>query len=121
MQKLCAALRRGGARIQSATNLEQARQRILEDEAYDIVICEHHLADGTGFELLGWLRWQQHIPVPFLLIARSESSAMQYMQDFSILVPPIQADRLLASVNALLREQTEGMLTCQIPFAGEIE
>jgi hypothetical protein len=70
---------------------------------------------------LGWLRWQQQIPVPFLLIARSDTLIAQSGDDFGILAPPLGPDRLLASLNSLLRHETEGMLICQIPFAAEVD
>lgn len=121
LQKLCSALKRCGSHIESATTLRAARQRVLEDDPYDAVICEHHLSDGSGLEFLGWLRWQQHIPVPFLLIARSDKLAVPRVPDFEVLSPPLGPDRLLASLSSLLRHETAGMLICQIPFAGEIE
>jgi DNA-binding response OmpR family regulator len=121
LQTLCGALRRPGSHIESATTLRAARRRILEDDPYDAVICEHHLSDGTGMALLGWLRWQQQIPVPFLLIARRDRLIAQRGDDFEVLAPPLGQDRLLASLNSLLRHETEGMLICQIPFAAEVE
>lgn len=119
LQTLCGALKREGCHIESATTLRAARERILEDDPYDAVICEHHLTDGTGLELLGWLRWQQHIPVPFLLIARNEKLAMRHARHFTVLRPPLRADRLLTSLTSLVEEEADGMLSCQIPFAAE--
>lgn len=120
LQALMRVLRPSGAHIESATTLRSARRRVLDDDPYDVVICEHHLSDGTGFEFLTWLRWQQHIPVPFLLIARNPDLQYHSLEDFSILSPPIEPQRLLASLNALVA-RTGGLIACQIPFAGERE
>jgi len=119
LQTLCRALRTHGAHIESATTLRTARERIAADDPFDVVICEQHLSDGTALELLGWLRWQQHIPVPFLLIARSDRLRSPFSHDVTILAPPFGTDRLLASLNSLLRHETNGIIARQIPFAGE--
>lgn len=117
LQSICSVLRRSGMAIASATTVRHAQKRILEDDPYDGVICEHHLSDGTALGLLGWLRWQQRIGIPFLLVARNEAFTSRYAQSFEVLAPPVRADRLLARLNSMLDD--EGMLTCQIPFAAE--
>lgn len=121
LRMLCHALRRRGSHIESATTLRSAQKRILEDDPYDAVICEHALSDGAGLELLGWLRWQQHIPVPFLLITRNENLEVSRHPDVQVLRPPLGPDRLLATLNALVRHEAQGVLACQIPFAAEVE
>lgn len=121
LQALCSILKCAGTRIASATTVREARHRILEDEPYDAIICEQHLSDGAGLEFLGWLRWQQHVPTPFLLIARSDRFVMDCHQQFSILAQPFRVDELLASVRRLLRSQSCGVIASQIPFAGELK
>jgi DNA-binding response OmpR family regulator len=98
--------------------LRDARERILADDPYDIVICEQHLSDGNGLELLGWLRWQQDIPVPFLLITRNERVTADCAWEFSVIARPFRTHDLLASVRRLLAAQSDGIIARQIPFAG---
>jgi DNA-binding response OmpR family regulator len=120
LRVLCDAFRRSGAHNESATTLRSARERILADDPYDVVICEQCLSDGNGLELLGWLRWQQHISAPFLLITRSDHMA-SCDSDFSIITKPFETEELLASVNRLLRSQAQGIIARQIPFAAAAE
>jgi CheY-like chemotaxis protein len=121
LHRLCSTLRSGGAHIESATTLRAAKTRVCEDDPFDAIVCEQRLSDGTGLELLGWLRWQQHIPVPFLLVTRNPSLTAAYAEDFSVLRPPLRPDRLLASLKSLLHHQAQGVIACQIPFAGELD
>lgn len=120
LRVLCDAFRRSGAHIESATTLRSARERILADDPYDVVICEQSLSDGNGLELLGWLRWQQQIAVPFLLITRSEH-VDSCEAGFSSITRPFGTEELLASLNRLLRSQAQGIITRQIPFAAAAE
>ena len=119
LQALCGALRLSGCQIESATTLRAARERILEDDPFDAIICEHQLSDGSGMHFLGWLRWQQSISVPFLLISRNENLVARHARHFTVLRPPVRADRLLNSLSSLLSEDSGGVLTRQIPFAAE--
>lgn len=114
---LCRAFQKTGAYIESATTVRQARERVLGADPFDLIVCEQHLSDGNGLELLAWLRWQQHIEVPFLLITRSDTISYNYAQDFSILAKPFRDSELLASVHRLLRSEAGGIITRQIPFA----
>ena len=117
LQMLCRAFQKSASYIESATTLRQARERILSSDPFDLVVCEQHLSDGSGLELLGWLRWQQHIAVPFLLITRSDSISYNYAHDFSIIAKPFRDSELLASVRRLLRTEAGGIITRQVPFA----
>jgi DNA-binding response OmpR family regulator len=119
LRTLCGTLRRRGSRIDSATTVRGAREK-TRHTAYDAILCEHHLSDGSGLELLCWLRWQRRISVPFLLIARSEEFSAAHARDFGVLAPPLRADRLLAGLQALVRDAADGILACQIPFAAEV-
>jgi DNA-binding response OmpR family regulator len=117
LQVLCRAFQKTGWRIESATTLRQARELISASDPFDLVVCEQHLSDGNGLELLAWLRWQQHIAVPFLLITRSDSISYNYAHDFSIIAKPFRDSELLASVHRLLRTEAGGIIARQIPFA----
>lgn len=117
LRVLCEAFSRTGAHIESATTLRSARERVLNDDPYDLIVCEQHLSDGGGLELLGWLRWHQHIRVPFLLITRNEVAAAGYNADFSIINKPFARDELLSCVNRLLRSHARGIIARQVPFA----
>jgi DNA-binding response OmpR family regulator len=118
LQVLCRVLRCGGAHIASATTVRSAKQRVMEDDPYDVVICENQLSDGTALELLGWLRWQQQIGIPFLLIARKTGMDFEPLADFSVLETPFRPEHLLARLDALLCS-AEGLIARQIPFAAE--
>ena len=51
-------LRREGHHVQTAGNVQQARQ-ILREQVFDVLITDMRLPDGLGLELLQWLRERQ--------------------------------------------------------------
>ncbi|HMJ91163.1 MAG TPA: response regulator [Candidatus Acidoferrum sp.] len=118
LRTLCDSLRCDATHIESATTLRSARQRVLADDPYDLVICEQHLSDGNGLEFLGYLRWHEKIDVPFLLITRNDQVTADYDSDFGVITKPFETIELLASVHRLLRAQARGIIARQVPFAG---
>jgi CheY-like chemotaxis protein len=102
--------------VDTVGTLQEARER-LAATGYDAIICEHHLPDGNGLELLGWMRGRHHTSTPFLLIERSAHFSARYGRAFTTLAP--SGRRLLASLHELIRSESEGILSCQIPFAAE--
>jgi DNA-binding response OmpR family regulator len=121
LRVLCDALSRTGAHIESATTLRSARDRIVNDAPHDLIVCEQHLSDGSGLEMLGWLRWQQQISVPFLLITRNHEATAAYDVDFAIINQPFSRRELLACVNRLLQTHVRGLIARQVPFAASLD
>lgn len=116
---ICAKLAAPGTRVVRAENLEEARARIRRDASYDAVICEQHLADGSGLELLGWLRWHLRIPTPFLLIARDDLFVSTHERELELPARTPDSAGLLLRLQRLLNSERAGILAGQIPFAGE--
>lgn len=82
-------------------------RRRLGAESADLLILDWNLPDGTGLEVLAWLRDAGHARLPVLfLTARQEEedivTALQTGADDYLAKPPRQGE-LLARVAALLR------------------
>ena len=65
-----------------AASFREARNIVLTEEPFAAIVCDYHLPDGNGLELLDWLKRQVGVEVPFLLIsdglARAPSAADGY-------------------------------------------
>ena len=72
--------------------------RILEQEAVDAVTCDFRLADGTGEDVLDWIR--QHRPellARTALLTGADTSGV-FNRDVLILRKPLPMERLLEIV-----------------------
>jgi len=53
----------------TAATLAEAHRVVLTEESFAIIVCDYRLPDGDGLEFLDWLRREQRLHVPFLLIS----------------------------------------------------
>lgn len=58
--------------LYTATGVAEAKQ-VLMSENVDAVCSDFHMRDGTGLELLEWLREQGNM-IPFLLLSGTEDT-----------------------------------------------
>lgn len=112
---ICLALKNGGTEVTLCSSLKEGRQR-LRDEAYDLMILDINLPDGSGLDLLREVRQYSTVPVIMLtandletdIVTGLESGADDYItKPFSLAV-------LRARVNAQLRRT-------RAPQAGRVE
>jgi DNA-binding response OmpR family regulator len=118
-RRLATVLGGRGATIVTVSCLGEAKESLLHQDPFNAVVCEQQVSDGTALELLAWMRWQQHVPAPFLLIARNEEFDVAHDAAFGVVSMPFVTHELLARLNALIRLQAGGVIARQIPFAGE--
>ena len=110
-QMLAFNLTRAGFDVDEAEDCSTARQRIV-DARPDLVLVDWMLPDGSGVELIRWLRRQdqfQQVPV-LMLTARSQESDMITGLDSGAddyLTKPMSLRELNARIRALLRRPAQ--------------
>ena len=106
LELLNTTLRTCGARTIAAVSVAQARAA-LETVTPDLVICDLVLPDGTGTELLEWLRARPHeaggaiAAVAVTAFPRSYP-AMQVNGFAAYFVKPVRLDNLCRAIASLL-------------------
>ena len=53
----------------TAGTVEEARQAVLTEGPFNVVISDFQLPDGNGLQFLAWLRWERQDNARFLLIS----------------------------------------------------
>ncbi len=107
--QLARSLKRGlseeGYAVDVAPTLEDARY-LLDGDPYDLVLLDLMLPDGTGYELVDWLR-RRRAPVPVLMLTAraAEQDKIKGLDAGAddYLTKPFSFAELLARVRALLR------------------
>lgn len=100
-------LRDAGHHVRHFGTLEDCRKE-LRRESFDILIVDWCLPDGSGVDLLTWLRGQsggRHEPVIFTTARNSEEDTVTALQSGAddYLVKPIRRLELLSRLEALWR------------------
>lgn len=91
------ALRRGGVEIVAAASLEEAKG-ILDKRSFDAVVLDYQLGDGSGLDLLRWIRGRRPESRCVLITAfASIPLAVDSMRDGAshFLAKPVDAETLL--------------------------
>lgn len=71
LEALSSILKRN-SQVFMATGIAEAKQ-VLMSEDVDAICSDFHMRDGTGLELLEWLREQGNM-IPFLLLSGTEDT-----------------------------------------------
>ena len=85
--------------VTAAETLQTAKESFLAGRPFGVVVSDFQLPDGTGLELLAWLRETQKSQVPFLLV--SGSYAPPNVDGFVYLAKPYRPEDLRARINQL--------------------
>jgi len=91
----------------TAGNLEEARNLILSEAPFKVIICDYELPDGNGLQLLSWLRWERQSQTRFLLVSGSANFGQTRPSDFSFLAKPFQMDELRCVIEDLIGTKGE--------------
>lgn len=75
IQQLAHAL---NIQVETAYSIEKAKQKIEEDSTYLAYIIDGHLPDGSGFELVAWIREKKELKVPLAFISRIYQDAASF-------------------------------------------
>lgn len=65
-------------RVERAYSIEEAKQKIEEDSTYQAYIIDGHLPDGSGFEVVAWIREKKELEVPIAFISRIYQDAASF-------------------------------------------
>lgn len=97
-------LQKEGFKINSATNVEEARKK-LEKEMYNLILLDVTLPDGNGFDLYKEVIKNKNIPVIFLTALDEEKDIVKGFElgadDY--ITKPFHAGELLSRIKNVLR------------------
>ena len=97
-------LQKKGFKINSATNVEEARKK-LEKEMYNLILLDVTLPDGNGFDLYKEVIKNKNIPVIFLTALDEEKDIVKGFElgadDY--ITKPFHAGELLSRIKNVLR------------------
>ncbi len=95
-----------GYEVNAVTTLSESMQAVKDGGAVDLLITDYHLRHGvTGLQVIAALREMMDDSLKVLLITGDTSSVIRTLQQepyLRILSKPVDADQLLASIEALL-------------------
>ena len=88
--------------VVTAASLAEARQAVLSNGPFKVVICDFDLPDGNGLQFLAWLRCERRDQGPFLLISGSTDFDGGHPMDFSFLAKPFRMEELCRRLEELV-------------------
>ena len=105
---LCEFLEEHGFMVDHARNLSAARQ-LLKQQRYHILLLDINLPDGSGYELCKWLRNEEGLDLPVLMLT-ARDTLDDKLKGFNsgtddYLVKPFELPELLARVRVLERRR----------------
>lgn len=86
----------------AAGSLEEARNALLSDGPFRMIICDFDLPDGNGLQLFSWLRMEQQNRARFLLMSGSTNFVRYNSEDFMFLAKPFRSEQLRRRVEELI-------------------
>lgn len=103
---LCEFLEAHGFVIDHARNLDTARN-LLKHNPYHILLLDINLPDGSGYDLCQWLRKEQGLDIPVLMLT-ARDTLDDKMKGFTsgtddYLVKPFDFNELVMRVRALIK------------------
>ncbi|OTG99231.1 response regulator transcription factor [Acinetobacter sp. ANC 4973] len=103
---LCEFLEEHGFVIDHARNLDVARN-LLSQHPYHILLLDINLPDGSGYDLCAWLRTEQSLDLPVLMLT-ARDTLDDKLKGFAsgtddYLVKPFDFNELVVRVRALIK------------------
>lgn len=103
---LCEFLEEHGFVLDHARNLDAAR-KLLKQHPYHILLLDINLPDGSGYELCQWLRTEQGLDLPVLMLT-ARDTLDDKLKGFAsgtddYLVKPFDFNELVMRVRALIK------------------
>jgi two-component system OmpR family response regulator len=86
----------------AAGTLAEARDALLTDGHFRMIICDFDLPDGNGLQLFSWLRLEQQNHARFLLMSGSTTFVRYNSEDFMFLAKPFRSEQLRSRVEELI-------------------
>lgn len=80
-----------GATCEIALSIEDAKQKIEENLLYSVFVIEETFVDGSGFELIAWIREKKRMDIPVIFLSLVQQDAIS----FRILKESLRVDYVL--------------------------
>ena len=101
LQTLVCYFEKRGFHVAASTTVAEAKTFLQRRKTWTLVIADYHLPDGTGMELLGWVRERVSATTPVLLMSGSVHSA-SLCAGVDFLAKPFPLSALESRVRTLL-------------------
>jgi len=88
--------------IMVVASVAQAKSLMDGPFVFHAIICDYHLADGTGLDFYNWLRQKRKCEIPFLMISGKVKPISMEDPAFDFLAKPFQPSDILEVMNRLL-------------------
>lgn len=103
---VCEFLEAHGYVIDHARNLDAAKT-LLKSQHYNLLLLDINLPDGSGYELCEWLRHQQNLDIPVLMLT-ARDTLDDKLKGFAsgtddYLVKPFDFNELVMRIRALIK------------------
>lgn len=105
---VCEFLEVHGYVVDHARNLDAART-FLKSQHYHLLLLDINLPDGSGYDLCNWLRTEQGVDIPVLMLT-ARDTLDDKLKGFTAgtddyLVKPFDFNELVMRIRALIKEQ----------------
>jgi DNA-binding NtrC family response regulator len=102
----------------AATFLE-ARNAVLTEEPFAVIVSDYHLPDGTGLEFLDWLYREVGLQVPFLLISGGLTRAPSAAYKYEFLAKPFLMEKFRQRLEKLVSVKPQAAISSNLTVAQE--
>lgn len=114
-----------GLQLDKAYTIAKAKQKIEENQDYQAFLIDGHLPDGSGFELVAWIRQKKTLlaPIGFLSRIYQDAASFRILKETLnvnyVLEKPIQPDEVKQLLMKLCRLETESLPAIK-PFPDDV-
>lgn len=114
-----------GLQLDKAYTIAEAKQKIEENQDYQAFLIDGHLPDGSGFELVAWIRKKKTLPAPIGFLSRIYQDAASFrmlketLNVNYVLEKPIQPDEVKQLLMKLCHFETESLPAIK-PFPDDV-
>ncbi len=114
---VCEFLEAHGYVVDHARNLDAAKN-FLKSQPFHLLLLDVNLPDGTGYQLCDWVRNEQGLDLPVLMLT-ARDTVEDKLQGFSAgaddyLIKPFDFNELVARIRALIKRASGEVSNSQI-------
>jgi len=102
-----------------AASFHEARNVVLTEEPFGVIVSDYHLPDGDGLEFLDWLKRELGVQVPFLLISDGLPHAPSTADGYEFLSKFFLIDNLRNRLEKLCRVKPQTVTSFDLTVAQE--
>ena len=102
-----------------AGTFREAREVVLAEPPFAVIVSDYHLPDGNGLEFHDWLRRELLLAVPFLLISGGMLRTPSPADDYEFLAKPFRLQQFRDRVETLSRAPQPAVRAFNLTIAQE--